>query len=233
MILLHRHYRCLNGSMYTAFNLINGIDVQETEARIVKYKQENAAIIEENIRREEQYAQYLKEQEEAERLEREQRAEELRKIEEAERQEREQGRQELIDKLETSDKDAKMLIARSRAEAAKRAAARSSTSQRNASSFLRSRAVRSTAIPDVPHVPIQDDWYAYEDKFTLRNNYDDPISEAVRRDREGIMRAGGYAIEEAWERAIRFAVAGLDLQPLQGLPSQIPSTEEDTVMTPA
>ena len=88
MILLHRHYGCLNGSMYTAFNLINGIDVQETEARIVKYKQENAAIIEENIRREEQYAQYLKEQEEAERLEREQRAEELRKIEEAERQER-------------------------------------------------------------------------------------------------------------------------------------------------
>lgn len=31
------------------------------------------------------------------------------------------------------------------------------------------------------------------------------------------MRAGGYRVEEAWERALRYAVAGLDLVPLQGL----------------
>ncbi|KAK7693300.1 hypothetical protein QCA50_002867 [Cerrena zonata] len=217
-----------------AFNLINGIDIPQTEARIAQYKIENAAIIEDNLRKEEQYAQYLKEHEEAERLEREQRAEELRKLEEAERLEREQGRQELIDKLETSDKDVKKLIARSRAEAAKRVAARTSSSlQRNTPGFLRSRPTRSTAIPDVPHVPIQDDWYAYEDKFTLRKDYDDPVSEAVRRDREGIMRAGGYTIEEAWERALRFAVAGLDLQPLQGLQSQISPADQDAAMASA
>lgn len=64
----------------------------------------------------------------------------------------------------------------------------------------------------------------------MRSDYNDPVSEAVRRDREGIMRAGGYTIEEAWERALRFAVAGLDLQPLQGLPSHISSPDQDVVM---
>ena len=43
------------------------------------------------------------------------------------------------------------------------------------------------------------------------------MSEPVRKDKEGIMRAGGYRIEEAWERAVRSAVAGLDLRPLVGL----------------
>lgn len=204
-----------------AFNLINDVNVAETEARIAQYKKENAAAIEHNLQREEQYAQFLREQEEAERLDREQRAEELRRLEEEEREEREKGRREIIDRLETSDKDAVKLVARSRAEAMRRASARttSNTTFQSHSSVLRSRAAQSTVIPDVPHVPLQDDWYAYEDKFTLRNNYDDPMSEAVRKDREGIMRAGGYRVEDAWERALRSAVAALDLRPAQGLQS--------------
>ncbi|KAH8108149.1 CDK-activating kinase assembly factor [Cristinia sonorae] len=221
-----------------AFHLINDIDVPETEARIAKYKIENANLIELNVQREEQYAQYLKEQEEIDRLDREQRAAELRRLEEEEREEREKGRRELIDKLETSDKDALKLVARSKAQALKRASTRSASSsasnvfQSNAK-LLRSRAAQSTVIPDVPHVPLQDDWYAYEDKFALRDNYDDPVSEAVRRDREGIMRAGGYRVEEAWQRALTFAVAGLDLRPLgSAVPSK--STEPaDVVMAEA
>ena len=197
----------------------------------MKYKQENAALIELNIQREEQYAQYLREQEEAERLEREQRAMELRKLEEQEREEREKGRQELIDKLETSTKDAAKLVAKSKAEAQKRASARAATTTfQSTSKLLRSRTNKGAVVPDVPHIPIQDDWYAYEDKFTLRDNYDDPVSEAVRRDREGIMRAGGYRVEEAWERALRYAVAGLDLAPLQGLHS-VDSSEVHPIMS--
>ena len=215
-----------------AFNLINDIDVAETEARIAKYKQENAALIELNVQREEQYAQYLREQEEAERLEREQSAMELRRLEEQEREEREKGRQELIDKLETSTKDAAKLVAKSKAEAQKRASARAATSSFTSSSKLLRNRAKGVVVPDVPHVPIQDDWYAYEDKFTLRDTYDDPVSEAVRRDREGIMRAGGYRVEEAWERAIRFAVADLDLAPLQGLHPTAKSTAQISISDP-
>lgn len=161
---------------------------------------------------------------------------ELRREEDEEKEEREKGRREIIDKLETSDKNAAKVIAKSRANALKRSTARSSTnvSQSNAS-LLRARAGRSTAVPDVPHVPFEDYWYAYEDKFTLRNGgYEDFMSEAVRKDREGIMRGGGYRIEEAWERALRSAVVALDLPPLPGLDNVLlPAVEfnGDIIMT--
>lgn len=207
-----------------AFNLIHEIDLAKTEARIQAYRAENAALIQLNIQREQQYAQALREQEDAERREREYRAMELRREEEEEREEREKGRREIIDRLETSDKDATKLIARSRADAHKRSSARSNATSvmQSHAKLLRSRAAQSTVVPDVPHVPLQDDWYAYEDMFVMRDNYDDPFSEAVRKDREGIMRGGGYRIEEAWERALRFAVAALDIPPLVGLDSPVP-----------
>ncbi|KAH9946242.1 CDK-activating kinase assembly factor [Epithele typhae] len=227
-----------------AFNLINDIDVAETEAEIKKYRIENAALIELNMKREEEYNRYLQEQEEAERQERELRAQELRRIEEEEREEREKGKQAIIDKLETSDKDASRLVAKSRLEAQRRASARaaSSTSSFNQSNarLLRSRAAQSTVIPDVPHVAIQDDYYIYDDMFTIKDSYHDPASEAVRRDREGIMRAGGYMVNQAWERALRFAVAGLEIAPLSGMPdpAQVPMAVDgegtsDVVMSTA
>jgi len=80
-----------------------------------------------------------------------------------------------------------------------------------------SRAALSAVVPDVPHVPLTDSYYAYDDLYSVRASYFDFASEAVRRDKEGIMRAGGYCIEEAWERALRCAVAGLDIPPLGGV----------------
>jgi CDK-activating kinase assembly factor MAT1 len=216
--------------------LINDIDIPRTEARIAAYRAENAALIELNIQREEQYAQALKEHEEAERREREQRAFEARREEEEEREERERGHREIIDRLETSDKDAAKVIARSRAEAQRRSSAKSASVSMTSSSYaqlLRSRAAQSTVVPDVPHVPLQDDWYAYEDAFVLRATYDDRVSEAVRKDREGIMRAGGYRVEEAWERALRSAVAGLDVPSLVGLAAPAESAGGDIVMASA
>ncbi|OSD01662.1 CDK-activating kinase assembly factor [Trametes coccinea BRFM310] len=208
------------------FNLINDIDVPETEERIAQYRRENAAIIELNQKREEEYARYLQEQEEMERQERELRAQELRRLEEEEREEREKGKQAIIDKLETSDKDAVRLVAKSRLEAQRRASARASSSSgfgmpHSSASLLRSRAAQSTVVPDVPHVPLQDNWYAYDDMYKMRESYHDPVSDAVRRDRDGIMRAGGYMVEQAWERALRFAVAGLEIMPLSDAPSAV------------
>lgn len=201
-----------------AFNLINDIDIAETEGRVERYRKENAPLIELNLRREEQYIQALKEQEEQDRIEREQRALEARKEEELEREEKEKDRREIINRLETSTKDAAKIIAKSRAEANKRLSARTAatTLAKSSAQLLRSRAAQSTTVPDVPHEPLQDDLYAYEDMYTLRDNYDDIYSEAVREDREGIMRAGGYRVQEAWDRAVRSAVTALFLPPLSG-----------------
>ncbi|KAG6379141.1 CDK-activating kinase assembly factor MAT1-domain-containing protein [Boletus reticuloceps] len=201
------------------FNLINDLDVAETEARIERYRKENVTLIELNVRREEQYIQALKDQEEQDRLEREHRALEARKEEELEREEKEKDRREIIDRLETSTKDAVKVIAKSRAEANKRSSARTAATAlaKSSAQLLRSRAAQSTTVPDLPHVPLQDDWYTYEDMYTLRDNYDDIYSEAVREDREGIMRAGGYRVQEAWDRAVRSAVTALFLPPLSGV----------------
>jgi len=52
----------------------------------------------------------------------------------------------------------------------------------------------------------------------LREEYEDPLSEKVREDEVGAMRAGGYRIEQAWERALRTAVMGLSIMPLEDEP---------------
>jgi CDK-activating kinase assembly factor MAT1 len=226
-----------------AFNLINEIDIPETQARIAAYRKENAALIELNQQREEAYAQALKDQEEAERRERQLRADELRRAEEEERDAREGERRALIDNLEHSDADAVRLVAQAREEALKRAAARTAAAQQavqqSSANLLRSRAAQSVVVPDQPHVPLQDDFYAYDDMYALRSSYFDPISDAVRRDKEGIMRAGGYRLEEAWERALRSAVAGLDFLPSDVVLTSHPETciagglDADVVMTSA
>ncbi|KAF7295301.1 CDK-activating kinase assembly factor [Mycena indigotica] len=197
------------------FNLINDIDVVGTEARIAKNREANAAIIRENARKEAQYALTLQQTEENERKERELRAEELRREEEEERHARESGKREIIDRLERADgKNASKVIRETRKARAEREAGKKGGPTQGALMRARVAATATVAAKDVPHVPFQDDYYAYQDRYLLQPVYVDPVSEAVRQDREGIMRAGGYKVEEAWERALRFAVAGLDLAPL-------------------
>lgn len=211
-----------------AFNLINEIDVAKTEERIQAYRLENAQLIELNIQREENYALGLKDQEERDRLEKEERARELKLLDEQERIERERDKKDLIDRLEHSraDEDADKILKKSKAERIKRVNLRTSSAA-TASSRAPQRPSPVAAVPDIPHVPLSDDWYAYEDKFVLKpQGYDDPLNEAVRKNLDHgqrikldlQLRAGGYVIEQAWERAIRCAVAGLEISPLKGLP---------------
>uniref|UniRef100_A0A0W0GCI6 RNA polymerase II transcription factor B subunit 3 n=1 Tax=Moniliophthora roreri TaxID=221103 RepID=A0A0W0GCI6_MONRR len=240
------------GKFFDPFNLINNIDVPETEARIATYKAANAALTALNIQREEAYALALKEQEELDRKEREARAAQLAHEEQLEREEKEREQREIIDKLETSQKDAREVVAKSRANAAKRLASATGTGAGTGlasmgfgfgaeyAKLLKTRTTKKGAalVPDEPHVPLKDDWYAYEDLYVLKEGYDDVISEAVRKDREGIMRAGGYMVHEAWRRALMSAVAGLDVAPLEGLDDpvvqlEVQADDKDVVMATA
>ncbi|KAJ7684704.1 CDK-activating kinase assembly factor, partial [Mycena polygramma] len=201
------------------FNLINDVDPVGTEARIAAYREANAALTLLNTQREEAYILSLRQAEEMERKEKEMRAEEARREEEEEREEKESGKREIIERLERADgKDAAKVVRRSKREQAEREASRKGVVPgKGAQALLRARlaaAAATAATKDTPHIPFQDDYYCYEDMFVLQPVYVDPSSEAVRKDREGIMRAGGYRVEEAWERALRSAVAGLDLWPL-------------------
>ncbi|OAV95756.1 hypothetical protein PTTG_05651 [Puccinia triticina 1-1 BBBD Race 1] len=72
-----------------AFNLINGVDVAETEAKIKQFQIENQELIAQNAVHEARQAELSKRQEEAVRKEREERTELLRLEEEARREEEE------------------------------------------------------------------------------------------------------------------------------------------------
>ena len=63
----------------SAFNLINKVNIPETEAHIDAYRKENAALIELNVRQDEQYAQDLRDQEDQDRIEWGHRAHEARR----------------------------------------------------------------------------------------------------------------------------------------------------------
>lgn len=76
-----------------------------TEARITQYRQENAALIELNIQRDERDVSSLQEEEARERREREDLAEELRQQEEDERYEKEREKQLLLDRLVSKSAD--------------------------------------------------------------------------------------------------------------------------------
>lgn len=155
------------------------------------------------------------EDEEREQQERLERSKEMRREEEKEREEKENEERAILEQLSKGNvKNAEKLVAKSRAAAAKRLLAR--TAAANSAVVAPKRREGVATIPDPPHKPLDDNWYAYEDKFVLRRDYDDAVSEDVRGPLEKVMRAGGYRIDEAWERAIRLAVAGLETVPLVG-----------------
>ncbi|KAB5594851.1 RNA polymerase II transcription factor B subunit 3 [Ceratobasidium theobromae] len=202
----------------TAFNLINDIDIAATEARIAEHRAANAALIELNEQREAKDAANLRDIEERERLDRQQRAEEARRAEEEEERERERSKLELINQLESSNAPAERVLAKAKAQQRHREALRNpGSAMPSSSALLRAKAAaRAEAAVDVPHVPITDHWSAETHRFTLKESYDDALSAAVRADPRGVMRAGGYIIEQAWGRALSCGVMGLDIPPLRG-----------------
>ncbi|CCA67143.1 hypothetical protein PIIN_11724 [Serendipita indica DSM 11827] len=160
------------------------------------------------------------EEEEREREERQRRAEEIRREEENERAERTKASHKILEELARGNADARKVVAQSRAEAAKRAEQRAAAAKAASMATLSNlKRKNELAIPDPPHKPLIDDWYAYEDKYVLRREYQDGVMDHISEDVLRQMRIGGYRVEDAWDRAIRYAVAGLESQPLVGLPS--------------
>ncbi|CAE6490887.1 unnamed protein product [Rhizoctonia solani] len=217
-----------------AFNLVNDIDVAAMEAKIAEHRAANAALIEQNENREAQEAANLRNIEERERQDRQQRAEEARRAEEEEERERERSKLELINQLESSSAPASRVLAKSKAQQRQRETMRSlGSAVPSSSALLRAKAAaRAEAAVDIPHVPITDHWSAETHRFTLKESYDDALSVGVRADPKGVMRAGGYIIEQAWSRALSCGVMGLDIPPLRGEApaSTLPHTNDGEVI---
>jgi len=216
-----------------AFNLINDIDLPETEKRLANLRQENAAFTALNAQRDVRDALSVQAEEERIWREQQERAKEARLEEEEERLEREREKKEIIDSLESSEGPAAKIVAKKRAaqkQQHKREQPQSGgvtgrtklsgvmVSSRGDASFLRA---------NEPFKALDDNYYSHSDRFILSSSvpvpglgssaggsggYGDPGTDALLRDiGADALRAGGYMLSEAQERAIRTSIAGLSL----------------------
>lgn len=51
----------------------------------------------------------------------------------------------------------------------------------------------------------------------MMESYDDPSTARLREDKDGTIEAGGWSVQETWERAVKGAVAGLGTGVRRGL----------------
>ncbi|KAL1931937.1 hypothetical protein VTP01DRAFT_8993 [Rhizomucor pusillus] len=204
------------------FNLMNEVDVAETEARITAYELENKEAIAANEARlanEERYKSY---QDEIERQQREQKREEYLKTLEEERRQREQEKAEIIKELATTNKSAQSVIAARHSIALKRSSARrqqqsdSSSPARLAlpawiTASMEQDDIRDTAMEEFDPLNLQ---YEYPSGFDVRDSYEDPLTEYIHTSKKA--RAGGFAAKYSYQRAIGDAFTGLTCKPIEG-----------------
>ncbi|KAH9813683.1 RNA polymerase II transcription factor B subunit 3 [Melampsora americana] len=207
------------------FNLINGVDVLETEAKIKKYQIENEDLIAQNAVHEARQVELNKRQEEAIKREREERKAELIRLEEEALREERELKQETIRNLADSDVSAEKLIARQRALAQKKSVARALASDLATKSTLTMPSL--TGLLDSSVSQLDDEqkpdiegelgrWNDYSNLFELqtfqdayRPGYVDEESIGMVLSDDRLAFVGGFELESVWERQIRSAVMGL------------------------
>ncbi|KAG0144129.1 hypothetical protein CROQUDRAFT_672543 [Cronartium quercuum f. sp. fusiforme G11] len=224
------------------FNLINDVDVAETEAKIKKFKQENQDLIAQNVVHEARQAELIKRKEEAIKREREERKAELIRLEEEARKEERALKDETINSLATSDVSAEKLIARQRILAQKKSAARALASDIATKSTLSMPSLHGlldsttnqTDEVQRPDIELElNKWNNYSNLFELqrfedayRPGYVDEQSISLVMNDNGLAFVGGFNLEDVWERQIRSSLMGLFVpKPEEGSINQLISDD--------
>ncbi|KAM0787238.1 hypothetical protein ACM66B_006475 [Microbotryomycetes sp. NB124-2] len=207
------------------FKLIQEQDVEETEAAIRRYLEENRDSIEANAEQLQRDKEALKRLDELEKQEREEARRTYEKWDEEDRKAKEQERKAVLEALESSNVNADSLIKQARASALKRSSARLATSVKNAngsnnddlSASMRFFQGLKTGYTGTDEVVTDDilaelSWYdSYEQLYDLKRRgdaggYDEDTGLAVEQEKGD---EGGFVVEEVWDKAIRASVAGL------------------------
>ncbi len=206
------------------FNLISGVDVDETERKLVAYAEAHRQAISRNSSRinEETASRQARQGQEKElaRLKREA----LRQEEEAERRQRLEGKQDIINRLATSDGDASKIVREGQRVTLKKTSARRSAFEKQRpmlddpfsggapdekphQGFLfKGLKTRREPQPDKPYDPFEG--LKYEKLYyVLQDHYEWRWLDDARR--EVRYAAGGYDIQDYYARALSDAFSGL------------------------
>ncbi|KAI8638277.1 CDK-activating kinase assembly factor MAT1-domain-containing protein [Parasitella parasitica] len=202
------------------FNLMNEVDVAETEAKIAAYEMENKDSIAANQAKNVNEQRFRNYQDEMEKKEREQKREEYLQQLEEERKQKEIEKSDIISELASTNKSAQAVI-----------------QTRQATALKRSSALRQQQLPESSRVAMPS-WittamdtdaemrenearnfdplllqYDYTSGYTVRENYVDPCTEYLHNNKQA--KAGGYASKYAHQRALMSAFTGVLCPPIE------------------
>ncbi|KAI9469719.1 MAG: CDK-activating kinase assembly factor MAT1-domain-containing protein [Benjaminiella poitrasii] len=205
------------------FNLMNEVDVAETEAKIAAYEMENKESIAANqakMLNEQRYRNY---QDELEKQEREQKREEYLKQLEEERKIKEMEKSDIISELATTNKSAQAVIQARQATALKRSSAlrQQQQQQQHTDNKLFIPSWITTAMEtdadakenearNFDPLALQ---YEYTSGYTVRENYIDSSTEYLHNNKQA--KAGGYQAKYAHQRALMASFTGILCQSVE------------------
>jgi len=216
----------LNDVEDITFNLVNNIDVAESEKKLQKYKEENGQSIKHNATLDNDEKANLQAQQAAEKEQARLRRDAARRELEEEKREKEQGQRQIIDKLASGQGNAAKIIREGERIMLKRSSARRADMERiqepipaaealahggnstnGSDSFvIRGLKKRTAPEPEKAYDPFDGLTYVRE-YYVLQDKYDWEWLDPARNDLA--YTAGGYDVNEYTQRALSEAFAGL------------------------
>jgi CDK-activating kinase assembly factor MAT1 len=203
------------------FNLVNGTDIKQTEAKVSAYEAENKSSIAVNEARSKSETLAFTKQEQLSRQQREQSRLAAAKADAEEAYERERQKTDLIRDLASSEGSAEKILARNKAAALKRSSARRISEE--TTRFTPGRTSFGTAMEDIemedegPFDPLggegeESSLYVvhqdYDDAYvSMGDGANDRWLDQVKNDK--IALAGGFIVHDVYKRGLFEAYAGL------------------------
>jgi len=206
------------------FNLINEVDVAETEAKMARYEKENKDSIAANEARSANELKKSSYQEEVEKQEKEQRLADYRRELEEEKLLKEREKLELIRELATSNKPAHAVLATRQTTTLKKSSALRQQRDANAAAAQRNNLLPAWLKTSIPtDVEMKDADLENFDPLGLEylepleppvmNSYNDPATEPLIGNKQ--TRAGGYFPRFAYQRALFDVYTTMAIEPIQ------------------
>lgn len=194
------------------FNLVHGIDVEETERKLAAYEMANRNLIKANTLRQKQEEEMQEEQQILEKEHRRRVNQLTREIDDEERRIKQQAEQELVRQLATSQGDAASIVQKMTKVALKK----TSSKRKELEALMAMPPPRSRLAIDsdgkrnkasTPFTPFNGDRQK-EYLFTVDDSYFDPMMDEAKSDIK--YKAGGFLIKDAYKQALVQAFFGLN-----------------------
>lgn len=187
------------------FNLVNDIDVEETEQKLKQYEEANkSTIMENNSLREKEFEEFKKQEE----FERELKHKKMLLEQQIEQEEKEmnlQAKNEILNKLSDNSADAEKVVQQVKKTVLKKSSARRKQLD-EIMKTLNNKNKEAEIVNNMPFTPFNGD-RVVEKSFDVGHEYFDPFIDEIKVKKEYI--AAGFRPELVYERVLSEAFLGL------------------------